>query len=241
MFFGRKEQLESLASLWGKRVSSLVTCRGRRRIGKSTLIKEFAKKTSARFIKIEGARPEDGLSNKDELRAFVDQLAAQTRCERSLPENWLEAFIRLDREIKDGEKTVVLLDEISWMGYYDPMFANMVRIAWENYWKSHDRLVLVLCGSVSSWIKEHFIDEIVGRDPVCGADFCGEWRCFGKLSQEEGVSAGLSGDKTPMALTRIRDVAAEKSKAWDFLGMDPCGGGDFGLETAQYCKITEKK
>ena len=159
MFFGRKEQLESLASLWGKRVSSLVTCRGRRRIGKSTLIKEFAKKTSARFIKIEGARPEDGLSNKDALRAFVDQLAAQTRCERSLPENWLEAFIRLDREIKDGEKTVVLLDEISWMGYYDPMFANMVRIAWENYWKSHDRLVLVLCGSVSSWIKEHFIDN----------------------------------------------------------------------------------
>ena len=83
--------------------------------------------------------------------------------------------------------------------------------------------------------------EIVGRDPVCGADFCGEWRCFGKLSQEEGVSAGLSDDKTPMALTRIRDVAAEKSKAWDFLGMDPCGGGDFGLETAQYCKITEKE
>ena len=81
MFFGRKEQLESLASLWGKRVSSLVTCRGRRRIGKSTLIREFAKKTSARFIKIEGARPEEGLSNKDELRAFVDQLAAQTRCE----------------------------------------------------------------------------------------------------------------------------------------------------------------
>ena len=159
MFFGRKEQLESLASLWGKRVSSLVTCRGRRRIGKSTLIREFAKKTSARFIKIEGARPEEGLSNKDELRAFVDQLAAQTRCERSLPANWLEAFIRLDREIKDGEKTVVLLDEISWLGYYDPMFANMVRIAWENYWKHHDRLVLVLCGSVSSWIKEHFIDN----------------------------------------------------------------------------------
>ena len=145
--------------MWGKRVSSLVTCRGRRRIGKSTLIKEFARKTEARFLKIEGARPEDGFSNRDELRVFAEQLAAQTGCERTMPENWLEAFIRLDREIKSGQKTVVLLDEISWMGYYDPMFANTIRMAWENYWKEHDRLVVVLCGSVSSWIKENLIDN----------------------------------------------------------------------------------
>ena len=45
MFFGREDQLEQLTSLWGKRVPSLVTCRGRRRIGKSTLIKEFARKS----------------------------------------------------------------------------------------------------------------------------------------------------------------------------------------------------
>ncbi len=38
MFFGREEQMEQLESLWGKRVSSLVTCRGRRRVGKSTLV-----------------------------------------------------------------------------------------------------------------------------------------------------------------------------------------------------------
>ena len=159
MFFGREEQLEQLASLWGKRVSSLVTCRGRRRIGKSTLIKEFARKTESRFLKIEGARPEEGFSNKDELRVFAEQLAAQTGCERTTPENWLDAFIRLDREVKNGQKTVVLLDEISWMGYYDPMFANTLRMAWENYWKEHDRLIVVLCGSVSSWIKDNIIDN----------------------------------------------------------------------------------
>lgn len=37
-FFGREDLIESLMSLWGKRVGSLCTCRGRRRIGKSTLI-----------------------------------------------------------------------------------------------------------------------------------------------------------------------------------------------------------
>jgi len=49
-----EEQLENLC---GKRVSSFVTCRGRRRIGKSTLIEHFARRIQARFIKIEGVKP----------------------------------------------------------------------------------------------------------------------------------------------------------------------------------------
>ena len=78
MFFGRDSELDRLASLWRKRVSSLVTCRGRRRVGKSVLVEEFAKRTGARFVKIEGRRPEKGWTNATELAAFAEQLAAQT-------------------------------------------------------------------------------------------------------------------------------------------------------------------
>ena len=42
MFVGRKEYLDDLSALWRKSTSSLVACRGRRRIGKSTLIAQFA-------------------------------------------------------------------------------------------------------------------------------------------------------------------------------------------------------
>ena len=52
MFIGRQEQLAALSQLWGKRTASLVTCRGRRRIGKSTLIEEFARRTADCFINI---------------------------------------------------------------------------------------------------------------------------------------------------------------------------------------------
>ena len=158
-FFGRERQLEDLKALWGKRVSSLCTCRGRRRIGKSTLIEQFARISNARFIKIEGVRPKEGYTNEDELSAFAIQLAAQTGAEETVPKNWLSAFIRLDKEIRDNEKTVVLIDEVSWFGYYDQMFSDMVKIAWDNYWKKHDRLIVVLCGSISGWIKENFIDN----------------------------------------------------------------------------------
>ena len=159
MFFGRESELDQLGSLWRKRVPSLVTCRGRRRVGKSALIGEFARRTDARFIKIEGKRPEKGWSNATELQAFADQLAAQTGAETTPPSNWLNAFIRLSDKIPDNKKTVVLLDEISWLGYFDNTFAATLKIACDNYFKKHERLVLVVCGSVSSWIKENIIDN----------------------------------------------------------------------------------
>ena len=165
MFFGRDDLILQLNGLWRKRVSSLVTCRGRRRVGKSTLIREFSRTTQSRFIKIEGARPDAKTTRDDELRVFAEQLAAQTGCEDTPPSNWLNAFIRLASQIRDDERTVILLDEISWLGFGEPMFADIFRIAWENYLKQHDRLVVVLCGSVSSWVKENFIDNraYVGR------------------------------------------------------------------------------
>jgi len=165
MFFGREELLLELNSLWGKRVSSLVTCRGRRRIGKTALVEQFAERSGARFIRVEGVRPAKGHSNEDELKTFAQQLAVQCGCERTVPLDWLSAFQRLSTLIRDTERTVVLLDEISWLGHYDPLFADTVKIAWDRWWKKHDRLVVVLCGSVSSWIKENIVDngEFVGR------------------------------------------------------------------------------
>ncbi len=178
MFFGREDSIMQMEGLWHKRVSSLVTCRGRRRVGKSTLVRQFAKATQSRFIKIEGARPDAKTTKDDELRVFAQQLAAQAVCEDTVPSNWLNAFIRLAGQIRDDERTVVLLDEISWLGHGEPMFADIFRMAWENWLKPHDKLIVVLCGSVSSWIRENFIDNrayvgrrsldiVVGELPPC--------------------------------------------------------------------------
>ena len=55
MFFGREEILEQLYAQLASPIASLVTCRGRRRIGKSTLIEEFARRSKVRFVKLEGS------------------------------------------------------------------------------------------------------------------------------------------------------------------------------------------
>lgn len=151
--------MRQLSDLWGKNVSSLVTCRGRRRIGKSTLIEKFAVTSGARFVKIEGLKPTQRTTDEDERRSFSEQLALQCDSETTCPDNWLSAFKRLAGVIRDGERTVVLLDEVSWMAQFDDNFAGNLKIAWDNYFKCHDRLVLVVCGSVSTWIRENVIDN----------------------------------------------------------------------------------
>lgn len=159
MFFGRDDLLNQLEALARKRVASLVTCRGRRRVGKSTLIEEFSRRIGARFIKIEGKRPNGKLTDADELKTFARQLADQTDAESTPPATWSDAFRRLNAQIRDGEQTVVLLDEISWMAHYVKDFAEDLKIAWDNLFKKHDHLIFVLCGSVSCWIKDNIIDN----------------------------------------------------------------------------------
>jgi len=164
MFYGREEDLPDLERLWRKPVSSLVTCRGRRRIGKSTLIEEFASRSEARFIEIEGLPPESNQTNEDQLNHFAEQLRTQGSWKGDDPKGWYEAFLALDSVLGDG-RTVVLLDEISWMGAHDAKFAGILKTAWDRHFKKHRHLVFVLCGSVSTWIQENILNNtgFVGR------------------------------------------------------------------------------
>ena len=161
MFIGREEYLEDLETLWRKRTCSIVSCRGRRRIGKSTLIREFARRTADVYIEIEGLPPnskeeaaklDDARLNQIQLDNFIDVLATTTGCSRARVTTWYEAFARLDGQIDEAKRTVVLLDEISWMGMHDANFPGRLRTAWETLFHRHEKLILVICGSVSVWM-----------------------------------------------------------------------------------------
>ena len=58
-----------------------------------------------------------------------------------------------------------MLDEISWMGKYDVGFPGELKIAWDNLFKKHDRTIVFLCGSVSTWIAKNILNNtgFVGR------------------------------------------------------------------------------
>ena len=159
MFLGREKELESLRLLLRKPTASLVACRGRRRIGKSTLFREFARRNRAELLVIEGLGPRKGQTDADQLRNFGERLCAQTLGARVVPDSWPEAFRLLGERLDDRRKTVVLLDEISWMGRHCPDFPGFLKNGWDECLKTHDNLVLVVCGSVSSWIRENLLEN----------------------------------------------------------------------------------
>ena len=168
MFVGRKDILDRLDALWRKSVSSLVTVRGRRRIGKSTLVEEFARQTADHFIALEGQAPGKGVTNKTQLRSFVEQLSSQTSAPDVPVSNWLQAFQLLANALPKEGRTVVLLDEISWLGGYDAAFPGTLKMVWDRMLKKERNLVLVLCGSGSSWIAENILNGtgFAGRDSL---------------------------------------------------------------------------
>ena len=159
MFVGREKEIMSLSELWEKRTASLVVCRGRRRIGKSTLIEEFARISKATLVKLEGLAPKQGVTNKTQLESFARQLGALSARPVEVPANWFEAFNLLDKKLRRKNRTVVLIDEISWMGKYDVAFPGELKMAWDNRLKKHPNHIFVLCGSVSSWIADNIVNS----------------------------------------------------------------------------------
>ena len=167
MFYGREEELHALDALWQKSVPSFVTCSGRRRIGKSTLVAEFAARSHARFVEIAGEAPSGSTTNATQLRAFSRQLAEQSGWKGGRIQSWFDAFRILDEQL-DDRKTVVLLDEVSWMGGKSASFPGELKTAWDRRFKKHPRLVFFVCGSVSTWIRENILNNtgFVGRSSL---------------------------------------------------------------------------
>ena len=168
MFIGRESQLEELTNLWGRDTGVLVTCRGRRRIGKSTLIEEFAARTADTFFSIEGLAPRKGMTDSVQRQRFCEKVAEYAGRDCEPAGNWALAFRQLNAIIPERGRTVVLLDEISWLGGYNPDFPGYFKEAWDKMLRKHPNLIVVLCGSVSAWIVENILNStgFVGRDSL---------------------------------------------------------------------------
>lgn len=161
-FIGRKEELASLAKLLKKKSASLVVVQGRRRIGKSRLIEEFAKDYT--FFQFSGLFPTTGTTPQSERDEFARQLSHTTGLPEVSADDWSKLFLLLHEKSREG-RVIILLDEISWMGSKDPDFLAKLKNAWDLYFKKNPELLLFLCGSSSAWIEKNILAStgFVGR------------------------------------------------------------------------------
>lgn len=163
-FTGRKKEIQALNKLQVGRLANLVVIKGRRRIGKSRLIQEFAKQKKSKFLSFSGLSPEKNLNAQDERDEFLRQLGQELGLQGIRMDNWGDIFTLLAKQVQN-EKVIILLDEISWMGSKDPSFLGKLKIVWDLEFSKNPNLILILCGSVSAWIEENIINgtEFLGR------------------------------------------------------------------------------
>jgi AAA+ ATPase superfamily predicted ATPase len=153
IFIGRKNEFERLEILYKKKKPSLVVVKGRRRIGKSRLIFEFSKKIRHQtFWSFAGLAPQERISAQEQRDHFARQLSLILKIPPIIFHDWSDAFEHLSLHIKPGD--IILFDEISWMGAKDPTFIPKLKAWWD---KQTIHLLLVFCGSVSTWIEENIL------------------------------------------------------------------------------------
>ena len=163
-FLGREPDLLDFEALVKDQRAKLVTCQGRRRIGKSTFLNQCSQKVT-HFISISGLAPDQDITRESQLENFSIEISNQLNSPKIPLPDWPTAFHYLASLLPQKGSTLLLLDEISWMGLGDRNFAGYIKNAWDHHFSQHPRLIVALCGSVSSWIEENILNNtgFVGR------------------------------------------------------------------------------
>lgn len=149
---GRELQSASLKEALLKSEAQLIAVYGRRRVGKTYLVREtFAN----RFFFQHSGLAKGTMA--DQLAAFHDSLVTYGLKDVPVLANWREAFNELERLIRSSgrAKKVLFIDELPWMDTPKSNFVTWFEHFWNGFAAGRKEIVLVICGSASSWIVKN--------------------------------------------------------------------------------------
>ena len=156
MLIGRENEQVLLRQAFNAERSRFIAVYGRRRIGKTFLIRETFDYT----FTFQHAGLAKG-KYRDQLSAFADSLKDAGASNVISPINWMDAFKQLKNLIRESESSrkVIFIDELSWM---DTPRSDLV-MALENFWNgfasARKDIVLIICTSATSWILKTVIHD----------------------------------------------------------------------------------
>ncbi|MDE7350745.1 MAG: AAA family ATPase, partial [Muribaculaceae bacterium] len=129
---------------------------GRRRIGKTYLVREIFKE---RFTFCHTGVSK--LPAKGQLQAFYNSLADHGHTPSRIPRNWLEAFQCLSTYIKNRKekRKVIFLDELPWMDTQKSDFLPAFEHFWNGWASARKDILLIVCGSATSWIIKNIVNN----------------------------------------------------------------------------------
>lgn len=160
---GRKEELQLLQTIYESDIPEFLVLYGRRRIGKTYLISEFFKNKGI-YFEITGIK--DG-TTQEQLFQFAYEFSRQFNQGTRIPtpKSWGEAFNLLNEAIEKApknKKIILFFDEVPWMASAKSRFLAMLEHFWNRYLSRNKNVILIICGSASSWIIKNIINNKAG-------------------------------------------------------------------------------
>ena len=152
---GRKEEQTELQQIVESKQSEFVAVFGRRRVGKTFLIREFFNNKFAFY--------HTGIANSTmavQLNSFTKSLNDFGKITFPKCRSWFEAFEDLEYLLKSSKakgKKVVFIDEMPWMDTHKSGFVSALEWFWNSFASAQKDIILIVCGSASSWIMNKII------------------------------------------------------------------------------------
>lgn len=146
---GRKKEQQSLLAMEKSARSEFVAVYGRRRVGKTFLVREtFSDRLAFSHSGVENV----GMA--EQLRAFRSSLKEYGWKGAGRIKDWFDAFDALKDVVKSStaEKKVLFIDELPWMDTPKAKFLPALEFFWNGWASARRDILLVVCGSATSWI-----------------------------------------------------------------------------------------
>ncbi len=153
---GRIAEKERLLKYAGSDESEFVAVYGRRRVGKTYLIRQtFQNRFTFQHTGVARGR------TKEQLRVFGDSLREWGSECKSSPKDWFDAFNQLKAVIAKSPlgKKIVFLDELSYLDTKGSRFIPALEHFWNGWASARDDILLIVCGSATSWIINKVIKD----------------------------------------------------------------------------------
>ncbi len=156
---GRTKEQETLRKALLSDESEMVAIIGRRRVGKTFLIRSvYRERIDLEFTGVQNATRREQL----ESFHFLLQKYARRNTILNLPKNWLEAFHQLitvlENKNTSKKKKVIFFDELPWLATKKSGFLKALGFFWNN-WASKNNIVVVICGSAASWMIQKVVKD----------------------------------------------------------------------------------
>lgn len=156
ILIGRQREIAELEWAVKSDRSEFIILYGRRRVGKTFLVRKFFDDKYT-FHYVGAHRQPKNL----QLQNFSEALANYSGGEVCPIESWHDAFLRLEEYLEGcaDSRKIIFFDEMPWMDSQGGEFVDELEYFWANWVQNRDDIVFIACGSATSWMKEKLEDN----------------------------------------------------------------------------------